>query len=122
MDFATRIYNRLAGLRNDNSARLACCDIAREADAEIERLTKALTVANSQAERFERGWYLRGDALEKLQQWAKAYPLTVFPPPDLKRAHEVLTAAGMTLDAISADAMRHVITQTVEIVDAGLRA
>lgn len=33
-------------------------------DAEIARLTAALKKANDQAERFERGWYLRGDALE----------------------------------------------------------
>jgi len=33
-------------------------------DAEIERLRAALKKANEQAERFERGWYLRGDALE----------------------------------------------------------
>jgi len=32
--------------------------------AEIARLTAALKKANDQAERFERGWYLRGDALE----------------------------------------------------------
>ncbi len=31
---------------------------------EIERLRAALAKANNQAERFERGWYLRGDALE----------------------------------------------------------
>ena len=32
--------------------------------AEIDRLRAALSKANAQAERFERGWYLRGDALE----------------------------------------------------------
>lgn len=90
--------------------------------AEIRALRAALAQANVNAERFERGWYLRGDALEKLQQWAQAYPIAVFPEPDLKRAHEVLTAAGITLDAISASAMRHVITQTTKIVDEGLNA
>ncbi len=34
--------------------------------SEIERLTGALKKANEQAERFERGWYLRGDALESI--------------------------------------------------------
>ena len=38
----------------------------------------------------------------------------------MKKAHEVLTAAGMTLHAISASNMRHVIEQTRKIVDAGL--
>lgn len=37
--------------------------IVQAAD-EIERLRTALKAANDQAERFERGWYLRGDALE----------------------------------------------------------
>lgn len=93
-----------------------------EQSAEIERLRAALATANNQAERFERGWYLRGDALEKLQQWADAYPLTVFPEPDFKRAHELLTAGGMTLDAISASNMRHVITGVRKLVDEGLKA
>ena len=55
-----------------------------------------------------------------LHEWAQAYPLTVFPEPDLVRAHEVLQAAGMTLDAISAGAMRHVIGQTRKLVTEGL--
>lgn len=38
-----------------------------EAANEIERLQVALKAANAQAERFERGWYLRGDALEKIK-------------------------------------------------------
>lgn len=60
------------------------------------------------------------DALHKIKMWSQAYPLEVFPEPDLKRAHEVLTAAGMTLDGISAHAMRHVITRVQEIVDAAI--
>lgn len=101
---------------------VADCDCRKCACAERNRLRAALEKANEQAERFERGWYLRGDALEKLHQWAKAYPLEVFPEPDLKRAHELLKAGGMTLDAISASNMRHVIKQTVKIVEEGLKA
>jgi hypothetical protein len=44
----------------------------------------------------------------EFQGWLDAYPLTMFPEPDLKRAAEVLKAAGMTLDSISASNMRHV--------------
>lgn len=83
------------------------------------------TALNIQAERFERGWYLRGDALERLKQWAEAYPVEVFPemaPEDWKKANEVLAASGMNLTRISASNMRHVITQTVKIVDEGLAA
>lgn len=49
------------------------------------------------------------DLFERLNTWTKAYPLSVFPKPDLKKAHKLLKAGGITLDAISADAMRHVL-------------
>ena len=52
------------------------------------------------------------EALHQIASWATAYPLAVFPEPDkayYKRAHEVLTANGMTLDRLSAAAMRHVV-------------
>lgn len=46
---------------------------------EVERLTACLKIANAQAERFEREWYLRGDALEaaeaKLRALANAEPV-----------------------------------------------
>jgi len=55
------------------------------------------------------------EALQRIADWSAAYPYAVFPKPDLKRAHEVLTAAGMTLDAISAEAMRRVVEGVGEI-------
>lgn len=61
------------------------------------------------------------DLFERIQTWANAYPLTVFPKPDLKKAHKVLKAAGMTLDAISADAMRHVLEGIKDIVEQALK-
>jgi len=39
----------------------------REQDAEIERLTTALKIANANHEHFERHWYLRGDEIERLR-------------------------------------------------------
>jgi hypothetical protein len=51
------------------------------------------------------------ETLQAIEGWSRAYPLAAFPEPDLKRAHQLLQAGGMTLDAISAHAMRHVITQ-----------
>jgi hypothetical protein len=55
----------------------------------------------------------REDALEqalyRIVQWSEAYPLDVFPEPDLKRARELLAAGGITLDAVSAHCMRHVV-------------
>lgn len=49
------------------------------------------------------------EALEQIEQWSRAYPLSIFPEPDLKKAAELLKAGGITLDAISASAMRHVV-------------
>jgi hypothetical protein len=50
------------------------CARALAAESDIQRLTIALTTANNNAEHFERGWYLRGDALEKLEAWARVGP------------------------------------------------
>lgn len=55
------------------------------------------------------------DKLLQIETWARAYPLDVFPEPDLKRAREVLEAHGMTLDAISASNMRHVLNGIMDI-------
>jgi hypothetical protein len=60
------------------------------------------------------------EALEGIDQWSRAYPLSVFPEPDLKKAAEVLKASGMTLDAISAHAMRHVVEGVGKIARAAL--
>lgn len=62
-------------------------------------------------------------ALTRILEWADAYPLQVFPKVDedyAKRAHEVLTAHGMTLDRLSADAMRHCLRGVRRIASAAL--
>jgi len=59
------------------------------------------------------------DKLDKILAWAEAYPLAVFPEPDWKRVVEVMKAAGLSLDAVSASNMRHVITKVAEIARAG---
>ena len=51
------------------------------------------------------------DFLAELDDWERAYPLSAFPEPDLARAAELLKAGGMTLDAISASNMRHVVSR-----------
>lgn len=58
------------------------------------------------------------EALEQIDKWAKAYPLKVFPEPDFDKAAHVLKDAGMTLDAISASNMRHVLEGVQKIVAA----
>lgn len=49
------------------------------------------------------------EALQSISQWADAYPLPIFPEPDLAKAAKLLNDGGITLDAISAHCMRHVI-------------
>jgi hypothetical protein len=51
------------------------------------------------------------DFLHELDGWERAYPLSAFPEPDMRKAAELLKADGMTLDAISASNMRHVVSQ-----------
>lgn len=62
----------------------------------------SLSEQEDEASKFE-------DALHKIAQWSKAYPLEVFPEPDLKKARALLEAGGITLDAVSAHCMRHVV-------------
>lgn len=60
-------------------------------------------------------------ALQRIQTWAKAYPLDVFPKPDFVNAAEVLSAAGLNLDGISADNMRHVLDGLKDICEQALK-
>ena len=61
------------------------------------------------------------EALHKILSWSKAYPLKVFPEPDFKKAAELLAAGGMTLDAISASNMRHVVEGVRKIAEEALQ-
>lgn len=61
-------------------------------------------------------------ALEQIQAWASAYPIEVFPEPNWAESAKVLKDAGLSLDAISAANMRHVITRVQEIADNAKRA
>lgn len=78
---------------------------------QIERRIGREQALEDRVERLE-------DGLRRIAQWADAYPLVVFPEPDeaaLRRAGEALAACGMTIDGISAPAMRHVIQGVGEI-------
>jgi len=60
------------------------------------------------------------DCEEKLQQiknWCEAYPLDVFPEPDFKKVHKILRENGLSLDAVSASNMRHVLRGIQKIID-----
>jgi len=78
-------------------------DIAGELahrDMEIDRLDRR----NDQLE----------EALHRIRSWCEAYPLDVFPKPDLAASRKALEDAGLSLDRISSDAMRHVVTKIAE--------
>jgi hypothetical protein len=55
------------------------------------------------------------EALQLIVMWAEAYPLDIFPEPDWQKARALLEAGGMTLDAVSASCMRHVVEGVGEI-------
>ena len=90
----------------------------------IDDIKNMFTVAQAMAENSfkvsEENTRLR-EALERIDNWAKAYPLKVFPEPDLKKVAEVLKAAGLSLDAVSASNMRHVINQVKDITKQALK-
>lgn len=60
------------------------------------------------------------ERLEKVRQWTDAYPIDIFTPPDLKKAHRVLTENGMTLDGISAHVGRVMIENLKRMVGPAL--
>lgn len=61
------------------------------------------------------------DALDKLLVWAKAYPIGIFPEPDFKAVRVALAKAKISLGAVSASNMRHVISGVQEIIEAALK-
>jgi len=61
------------------------------------------------------------EALQRILDWSNAYPIDVFPEPCWERAHEVLKSHGMSLAAISAHNMRHVIEGVGKIAKEALQ-
>jgi hypothetical protein len=61
------------------------------------------------------------DKFHEIDNWAKAYPLDVFPEPDFRRVRELLEAGGITLDSVSASNMRHAIEGVSNIVSDALK-
>jgi hypothetical protein len=64
-------------------------------------------------------------ALQKIVQWSEAYPIDIFHVPDqyeCKRAHELLKANGMTLDAFSASMGRHCLKGVGDIAREALKS
>lgn len=72
------------------------CDEIHEKAIEIERLN---------------------DSMHKINQWLEAYPVDLFPEPDLEKAHKVLKENGINLGAISASNFRHIIKGIKELTE-----
>jgi hypothetical protein len=60
------------------------------------------------------------DALEGIRDWASYYPESVFPEPDWREAHRLLSAGGMSVDAITASIMRRAIARVAQIAHEAL--
>jgi hypothetical protein len=56
------------------------------------------------------------EALERVREWVDAYPIDIFPEPDWGKARGLLEDGGMTLDSVSAAAMRRVVDGLSKIV------
>jgi hypothetical protein len=82
------------------------CDALRDAR---HTDSQRMVVMADNYERLDDRLSVLTEALQRIAQWADAYPLDVFPEPDLKKARELLEAGGITLDSISAHCMRHVV-------------
>lgn len=76
-------------------------DVTMTADQYIAELKAEIKAKDEEIESLSK-------ALDNIQRWVEAYPLDIFPKPDLKKARKILKAAGMTLDSISADVMRDI--------------
>jgi len=64
------------------------------------------------------------EALLRIQQWARAYPVTVFLPvteADLKIAEQVLRASGISMAALHGAWARHILNGIAEITEEALR-
>jgi hypothetical protein len=71
---------------------------------------------NEQIEKLELENEKLREALHKIKSWAEAYPVEVFTEPDFELARIFLNAGGITLDAISASNMRHVLDGVKNII------
>lgn len=91
-----------------------CRDVKKLDEKDWKKLAVDLGLDNEKKE--ERIIYLE-DKIQKILNWCNAYPLDVFPEPDLKKAARILKENGMTLDSISASNMRHVLEGIKEILE-----
>lgn len=87
----------------------------------IQELRRLLAIAEIEKARLLAERDEAREALLAIDTWAKAYPLSVFPEPDFVLAAKLLKAGGLTLDAVSASNMRHVLTGIQGLVSEALK-
>lgn len=92
-----------------------------EAIDRAEAAESALNAALAENEQLEIENARYEKALREIDNWARAYPLDIFPEPDFAIVNEVLKAAGLSLSCVSASNMRHVITRVEKITEAALK-
>lgn len=90
--------------------------IVRDVATEIIIIDPSISLPNCPLEDYKDIESLE-DKLDKIKAWCKAYPVTMFPEPDLKKAAKVLKDNGMRLDDISASNMRHVLKGIQNIIE-----
>lgn len=85
----------------------------RKLIADTRQVRVDTTLAGQLGKSIERNSRLR----TKVEAWLRAYPVKTFPEPDLSKARTLLEAGGITLDAISADVMRHTLGRVMEMIN-----
>jgi hypothetical protein len=86
-------------------------------NAELELQRRLARVDASLARRLGESIQANTRLRNEIEKWLQAYPLTQFPEPDFAKAAELLTAGGLTLDAISASNMRHVLHRVLKFMN-----
>lgn len=56
--------------------------------------------------------------IARIRAWCEAYPINMFPDQDLKKADEVLKAAGISMSAMHGQWARHIMQGVARIVGA----
>ena len=92
-------------------------ELEAQLDTQKDEYEGLIDVAESNYKKLEAQLEAVRDPAERIKQWCEAYPLDIFPEPDLKLAHKTLKSVGLTLDAVSASAMRHVLKGITGYID-----
>lgn len=118
-DLVIWLLDQLAGLNRVERTASGLIDWKMEAERAnrlLDAWERCDRVDASLAKRVSE--HMRRDAALHvwLNNWLASYPLDIFPEPDLTKAAELLKAGGLTLDAVSANMGRHVLTRILEFL------